>query len=98
MSSCNASKGPERPRASSFVNQAAAEKTVDEVLIRYAEEIEAWRRVGGAEKLLLRADLGRPTGIIALRGGAIVESTAAKVVVIPTKRGAGWQVLTAYPD
>ena len=87
-----------RPRASSFVDQPAAEKSIDAILVRFGDEIETWRRSGVPDKLTLRADLGETTGTIALRGGAIVESTAAKVVLIPTKRGAGWQVLTAYPD
>ena len=87
-----------RPRASSFVDQLSAEKSIDAILVRFADEIETWRRSGVSEKLTLRADLGETTGTIALRDGAIVESTAAKVVLIPTNRGAGWQVLTAYPD
>ncbi len=87
-----------RPRASSFVDQRAAEKSIDDILVRFGDEIEAWRRAGGIEKLLLRGDLGRTTGTIVFRDGTIVESTAVKVVLIPTKRGVGWQVLTAYPD
>lgn len=87
-----------RERASSFVDQAAAEKSVDSILMRCHDQIEAWRQAGASGKLVLRRDLGEATGTIALRDGTMVEATAAKVVLIPTKNGAGWQVLTAYPD
>lgn len=87
-----------RRQAASFADEAAAENYVNTILVRFHDEIEAWKRAGGPDKLVVRADLGETTGIIALRGGTMIESTAAKVVLIPTKRDAGWQVLTAYPD
>lgn len=87
-----------RRQASSFVDQAQAERFIEMVLTRFDSEIEAWRKAGGSGKLVLRGDLGEPTGIVAIRDGTMVEATAVQVVLIPSKNRAGWQLLTAYPD
>lgn len=87
-----------RRQASSFPDQAQAERFIDKVLTRYDDEIEAWHRAGGSDKLVLRGDLGELTGTVAYADGTMVETTAVKVVLIPKKNGAGWQLLTAYPD
>ena len=87
-----------RRQASSFVDEAQAERFIEKVLTRFESEIEAWRREGGSDKLVLRDDLGEQTGVVALRDGTMVEATAVQVVLIPSKNKAGWQLLTAYPD
>ncbi|MCY4726878.1 hypothetical protein NYO98_11370 [Nocardioides sp. STR2] len=87
-----------RRQASSFVDQAHAERCIERVLTRFEAEIEAWRRAGGSDKLVLRSDLDERTGTIALGDGTMVEATAVRVVLIPSKNASGWQLLTAYPD
>jgi hypothetical protein len=87
-----------RRQASSFVDQAHAERLIEKVLTRFDSEIEAWRRAGGSDKLVLRGDLDEHTGVIALQDGTMVEATAVQVVLIPSSNKAGWQLLTAYPD
>ena len=87
-----------RRQASSFTDLASAEKSIDTALTRSSDEITAWRQRGGMDKLVLRVELDEPTGTIALSGGAMVEATAVKVVLIPSERRGGWQLLTAYPD
>jgi hypothetical protein len=87
-----------RRQASSFVDQPHAERFIDRVLSRSDGEIEAWRRAGGSDKLVLRSDLDESTGMVAHSDGTMVEATAVKVVLIPSRNGTGWQLLTAYPD
>lgn len=87
-----------RRRASSFTDQRTAERSVDALLEHHTEQIERWSAAGGSDKLVLRFDLLEPAGTVALKDGTIVQSTAVKAVLIPSRKGEGWQLLTAYPD
>lgn len=86
-----------RRQASSFVDQATAERSIDRVVDHYADRIRAWVDAGGSDKLVLRLDLGESTGTVLLADGTTLSPTAVKVVLIPSNRG-GWHLLTAYPD
>lgn len=84
--------------ASSFASQADAERLIARVLDSKADEIARWLERGADKALPLNSRPGVPTGITVAADGRVIERTALRVVLIPSKSApGGWQILTAFP-
>ncbi|WP_210649176.1 RNase A-like domain-containing protein [Nocardioides sp. SYSU D00065] len=85
-------------RASTFTDEAEAERLIDAVLARKTDVIERWLRTGSDEKLLLDAAFEHHTGMTTDVHGTSTATRGVRVVLIPSKtQPGGWQVLTAFP-
>jgi len=84
--------------ASSFTDRATAERTIATALAAERERIDAWlgRPHGDTLALAWRGD-GSPVGRRLERGATRSESVGGARVVL-RRRGAGFYVLTAYPE
>jgi filamentous hemagglutinin len=89
---------PEISAASSYVDQAAAEATVGKALADNRKKVDDWAKSGSSRpNLVLRVSMKDVIGRTIERGArAPVDVTAA--VVVLRADGAGWYVLTSYPE
>ena len=85
--------------ASSFANEADAEKHVANVIKVHRDEVEAWLASDSRRSLPLEADLGQITGTTVSKAGDVTVPTGVRVVLIrnPDTKD-GWQLLTAFPN
>ena len=84
--------------ASSFEDRATAERTVGAALAAERDRVDAWLRRERGETLAISSRGGTaPVGRLLERGATTSEPvTGARVVL--RRRGAGYFVLTAYPE
>lgn len=86
-------------KASSFTDQAEAERLIGEVLQSHADVIKRWRASGSDDKLPLDEVFPGPTGLSVDKSGNTTSPSGVRVVLIPSKTGdGGWKILTAYPN
>ena len=84
--------------ASSFPDERTAEVVIDRVLGKRSGTIRDWMASDTRRALRLEVDLQTPTGLKVLRDGTVQQSTAVRVVLIPSDEVSdGWQILTAFP-
>ena len=84
--------------ASTFDDQASAERLIAEVLKRRSDEVRAWLKDPKGQ-LTLFEDLGGRTGSSLASDGTIRAPTGVRVVLLPDGRASsGWRILTAFPD
>jgi hypothetical protein len=84
--------------ASTWTDRAAAEETVAAALRANRRKIENWQRRGERRpNLTLHFDAGRPIGRSLVRGQTQVVPCTEAVIVLRAD-GAGFYVLTAYPE
>ena len=84
------------PAASTFTDRVQAEAAVSELLTRNAVPIARWLGGSGAEAVI-RADLGRPVGLILRRGASVpVPGSTVKAVLVRDDSPLGYHVATAF--
>ena len=93
---------PNLPMASSFRNEAIANRTQGQFVKQFRAEIEAWLKSGRGKPLMIEFDMGEPLGIVVERGRnggfqPAVETTRARVVVVRDNSAMGWHILTSFP-
>lgn len=83
---------------STYPNDDAAVDSINDVLQHYAQRVERWLARGAPGRLPLSADLGRDTGLTALRDGTLIKTQGARVVLVAHEASRfGFRVLTSYP-
>lgn len=82
--------------ASSFRNEAAANRTQGAFVKRYHEQIDAWL-ASGEPRFRGEIDMGQPIGIVVAPTGRVVESSRAFVVLVRDGSAHGWHFLTSFP-
>lgn len=88
---------PDLQFASSFRNEAAANRAQGQFVKQHRAEIEAWLR-GGEQRFVGQVEMRDPVGIVVERGrGGAVETGRAQVVLVRDNSPQGWHVLTSYP-
>ena len=84
------------PAASTFTDRVQAEAAVSELLTRNAVQIARWLG-GSSAEAVVRADLGRPVGLILRRGTSVpVPGSAVKAVLVRDGSPLGYHVATAF--
>jgi hypothetical protein len=94
------SVSPGLRRASSFDDQATAERLIESVLDSRLDDVRRWLAdAGHSRRLTITEDLGRPTGHTVLRDGSVTTPTSVRVVLLAEPHApSGWRILTAFPD
>jgi Bacterial CdiA-CT RNAse A domain len=88
---------PDLQFASSFRNEAAANRVQGQFVKQNRAEIEAWLR-GGEQRFVGSVEMRDPVGIVVERGrGGAVETGRAQVVLVRDGSPQGWHILTSYP-
>jgi hypothetical protein len=87
-------------RASTFHDQASAERLIESALNRRQTDVREW--LDGAEhsrRLTITEDLGTATGTTLLSDGSVSTPTSIRIVLFADPHApAGWRILTAFPD
>ncbi|RYB94826.1 hypothetical protein EUA93_10975 [Nocardioides oleivorans] len=90
---------PKLPQASTFADQATAERLIEAVLERRVEDIDQWIAAGATGRLTLVEEMGEVTGTSVLRDGTVTHPTGMRVVLVPDQEAStGWRILTSFPD
>ncbi|MGH9903187.1 MAG: RNase A-like domain-containing protein, partial [Pyrinomonadaceae bacterium] len=88
---------PDLQFASSFRNEAAANRAQGRFVNQNRAEIDAWLR-GGEQRYVGEVTMNDPIGIVVERGrGGAVEPNRATVVLVRDNSPQGWHILTSYP-
>ncbi|HAZ48678.1 MAG TPA: hypothetical protein DDW76_28355 [Cyanobacteria bacterium UBA11369] len=93
---------PARDFASSFRNEAIANRTQGQFVKQFREQIQAWLKSGSQSTFVRDFDMGESVGIVVERGrkGAMlpaVETTRARVVAARDNSSEGWHIVTSFP-
>jgi hypothetical protein len=89
-------KNPNVKTASSFRNEAAANRTQGAFVKRYREQIDAWL-ASGEEQFVGEIDMGQAIGITVKSGERVAETSRARFVLVRDSSAHGWHFLTSYP-
>ena len=88
---------PSLPGSSSFPDQRSAERAVDELLTRRADEIDAWQRTDD-ERLFLEGSADRVVGRFADPQGHLQDVRSLRVFIVrDDSMSEGFRIVTAYP-
>jgi hypothetical protein len=84
--------------ASSFRNEAIANRVQGQFVKRYRAEIESWLQSGSNVPLTREVTMGDPTGIVVERGkSGFITTNKASVTIVRDSSQQGWHILTSYP-
>jgi hypothetical protein len=90
---------PRMRRASSFDDEASAERLIASTLDRRAGDIKRWSLDQSSPRLTLIEDMGKRTGRSIGPDGAVHAPTGLRIVLIYDDAApSGWRILTAFPD
>lgn len=90
---------PRLKRASTFVDEASAERWIAAVIQRRDAEITRWLLNPKSPRLTLIEDMGAPTGQTVTSRGVSNPPTGLRVVlIVDDAEASGWRILTAFPD
>jgi Bacterial CdiA-CT RNAse A domain len=88
---------PNIPTASTFRNEAAANRTQGRFANRYKNEIEAWLK-SGKRDFVRDIDMEEPIGTVLERGHSkATETSRARLVIRRDSSPRGWYVHTSFP-
>jgi Bacterial CdiA-CT RNAse A domain len=84
--------------ASSFRNEAIANRAQGRFVNRFKADIDNWLKDGSNRRLVVQFDMGEAVGIVVERGksGAVTTSKVA-VVLVKDSSPQGWHFLTSFP-
>jgi hypothetical protein len=84
--------------ASSFRNEAIANRAQGRFVNRFKSDIDDWLKDGSNRPLVAQFDMGEPVGIVVERGksGAVTTSKVT-VVLVKDSSPQGWHFLTSFP-
>jgi hypothetical protein len=86
-----------KKRASSFLDQDAAERLIERTLRHTDADVQAWLS-SGRHKHAVEAFFGERTGITAVRGAATETADGVRVVLLrDASMPDGYRILTSYP-
>lgn len=89
---------PSLDRASTFDDEATAERLIASVLERRATEVDAWIEEP-TRRLTLVEDFAETTGKTVRSDGSTIRPTGVRVVLQQDPSAPqGWRILTAFPD
>lgn len=89
---------PDLRFASSFRNEAAANRTQGQFVKQHRAEIDEWLRSGSQRPFTGEVTMGDPVGIVVERGrSGAVQTNRAQVVIVRDQSAQGWHILTSYP-
>ncbi|WP_375339036.1 RNase A-like domain-containing protein [Baaleninema simplex] len=96
---CNRLAGDPNLRfASSFRNEAAANRTQGRFVRRYRNEIIDWLNSGRGRPFVAEIEMENPIGIVLERGSSrAVETSTARVVIVRDTSEQGWRIHTSFP-
>jgi hypothetical protein len=88
---------PDLEYASSFRNEAIANRTQGRFVRRFRADIEAWLRSGEA-RFVGEVDMGEAIGIVVEQGGGrAIQTTRARFILVRDASPQGWHFLTSFP-
>ncbi|HWN66998.1 MAG TPA: RNase A-like domain-containing protein [Haliangium sp.] len=87
---------PRLKAASSFRNEAVANRTQGAFVKRYREQIDAWL-ASGELRFEGAIEMGQAIGVVMQRGGRAVETSRAWVVLARDGSVHGWHFRTSFP-
>ena len=88
---------PDLRFASSFRNEAAANRTQGQFVRQNRAEIDAWLRGGSDLPYTGSVRMNDPVGIGERGRSGAVETNRAQVVIVRDQSAQGWHILTSYP-
>jgi hypothetical protein len=93
-------RSPNLRRASTFDDQAAAERFISSAIERRQSDLRAWLLdADHTRRFTITEDLGMRTGTTLLRDGSTGTPTGVRIVLLADPRASsGWRILTAFPD
>ncbi|MEP6871531.1 MAG: RNase A-like domain-containing protein [Anaerolineaceae bacterium] len=83
--------------ASTYTDRASAERSVAAALSKGKQQLTTWENGTSKQNLVLRVTMPNTIGLSLRRGDTRVKSVNSAVVVL-TKSGGDWFVLTSYPE
>ncbi|HWN66612.1 MAG TPA: RNase A-like domain-containing protein [Haliangium sp.] len=87
---------PDLDAASSFRNEAVANRTQGAFVRRYHEQIDAWL-ASGEHIFRGKIEMGHPIGIVVERSGRVAETSRALLILVRDSSAHGWHFLTSFP-
>lgn len=91
-------QNPRLTFASSFRNEAVANRVQGQFVKQNRAEIEAWLKSGAGRPFTREVTMKDPVGIVVERGrSGHLETSRASVTIIRDNSPQGWHVLTSYP-
>lgn len=89
---------PSAKYASTFADEASADRAVADALGRSAREIEQWL-AGVEHQAKINVDLGRITGLSVNRAGEVLEVSGIRLILVKdSTMPEGYLIRTAFPQ
>ncbi len=85
--------------ASSFRNEATANRVQGRFVNRFKNEIDEWLKEDKTKPLSIKFDMNEPIGIVVERGkGGHIITSKVRVVLVKDSSPQGWHYLTSFPE